>query len=161
VSDTAEAVARVARENDARHAAVASRRAADEHGLVVLREGVANAPDTWTRFVVVSHTAVHYDPRIPAKTSLVLGTRHQQGALLECLNIIAAHDLSMTRLESRPRPQTPFEYLFYLDIEGNVADGAVREALRQLEHRASFVKLLGSYPARRTPAARAVDAPTR
>jgi len=159
VSDTAEAVARVAREQDPSHAAVASRRAADEHGLVVLRDGVANAPDTWTRFVVVSHSVVTYDPRIPSKTSIVIATRHEEGALLACLNVLAEHHLSLTKLESRPRPETPFEYLFYIDFEGHGADGAVREALRQLEHHTSFVKVLGSYPARRTPAARPVDAP--
>lgn len=159
VSDTAAAVARVAQDADPGCAAVASRRAADEHGLVVLRDGVANAPDTWTRFVVVSHSPVDYDPRIPAKTSIVIATRHEEGALLACLNVLAEHRLSLTKLESRPRPETPFEYLFYIDFEGHVADGAVREALRQLQHHTSMVKVLGSYPARRTPAARPVDAP--
>ena len=71
---------------------------------------------------MISGIEIEIDPRIPAKTSLVFTTRHHQGALAECLNLLAEHGLSLSKLESRPVPRRPWEYLFYVDLEGTLAN---------------------------------------
>ena len=88
------------------------------------------------------------DVRIPCKTSLILVTRHEEGALLRCLEVLSGSGHSMTKLESRPRPGRPWEYLFFVDIEGNVDDPRTAAALDELRSAALFVKVLGSYPAK-------------
>ncbi len=75
-------------------------------------------------------------------------TAHEQGALLSCLNVIAGHGLNLTKLESRPRPGRPFEYLFYVDVEGNVADQNVQRAMDEISGLTLSMKIFGSYPAR-------------
>ena len=147
-TDTAMAVERVARENDPTLAAVASEQAARLHGLEILERGIANQKENFTRMVVVAARPARFDLRVPCKTSVVLATKHEHGALLKSLAVLAKHDLSLTKLESRPRPGTPWEYLFYVDFEGNLADERVSTAVRELGATASYLKVLGSYPAR-------------
>jgi chorismate mutase/prephenate dehydratase len=94
---------------------------------------------------------------VPAKTSLVFATRHEEGALLRCLAALAEHHLSLSKLESRPRPGMPWEYLFYADFEGNIADPDVEKAVRELQSRASYLKILGCYPSRTSPDTRPAE----
>lgn len=147
-TDTAMAVTKIRDEADPTQAAVASERAANLYGLSVLRRGINNQEHNFTRFVVVARTPVSYALTEPCKTSLIFTTRHERGALVRCLSVLADNDLNLTKLESRPRPETPWEYLFYVDFEGNAADPAVREALAGVERNTVFFKLLGSYPIR-------------
>lgn len=146
-TDTAGSVERVAQEGDPTMAAIASELAAEIHGLEVLERGIANQRANYTRMVVVSRTPATYDPRIPCKTSLVFGTQHQHGALLRALRCFEDHQLSLTQLQSRPRPNQPFEYLFYVDFEGNVATDDVQTALDELRGHTSFLRVMGCYPA--------------
>ena len=146
--DTAGAVAAVAAMGDPSVAAIGSAEAAQSHGLVVLRHGIADSQDNYTRFVVLSAAATPVDVRIACKTSLILITRHEEGALLRCLEILSGGGHSMTKLESRPRPGRPWEYLFFLDFEGNVAEPRTAAALDELRLAAQYVKVLGSYPAK-------------
>jgi chorismate mutase/prephenate dehydratase len=146
--DTAGAVAAVAAMGDPSVAAIGSAEAAQAHGLVVLRYGIADSQDNYTRFVVLSAAATPADVRIACKTSLILITRHEEGALLRCLEILSGSGHSMTKLESRPRPGRPWEYLFFLDFEGNAAEPRTAAALDELRLAAQYVKVLGSYPAK-------------
>ena len=146
--DTAGAVAAVAAMGDPSVAAIGSAEAAQAHGLVVLRHGIADSQDNYTRFVVLSAAATPVDVRIACKTSLILITRHEEGALLRCLEILSGSGHSMTKLESRPRPGRPWEYLFFLDFEGNAAEPRTAAALDELRLAAQYVKVLGSYPAK-------------
>ncbi|MGD8329905.1 MAG: bifunctional chorismate mutase/prephenate dehydratase [Acidobacteriota bacterium] len=146
-TDTAMAVAKVVRDGDPTQAAIASREAARRHGLEVLKTGIANQQENYTRFLVIARAAEPYPAGTPCKTSLVLSTLHRKAALATCLNVLADHDLNLTKLESRPMPDTPFEYLFYLDFEGNLADGRVADAVDELRSHTSYLKILGSYPA--------------
>lgn len=132
-------------------AAIASEEAGAHFGLQVLRRDIANQPVNYTRFVVVSANPIECDPRIAAKVSMVLATRHEHGALVRCLNIIADEGLNLTKLESRPRPGTPWEYVFYIDVEGHVAEPRVQAALTGLAARTVFLKVLGCYPTRQLP----------
>lgn len=147
-TDTAMSARRIREEGDATQAAVASEEAARIHGLVILRRGIADNRENFTRMAVVAKRPEPCDPRVPAKTSLIFATRHEEGALLRCLTVLAEHHLNLTKLESRPRPGAPFEYLFHLDFEGNLAEAEVSGAVRELQSRASFVKVLGSYASR-------------
>jgi chorismate mutase/prephenate dehydratase len=132
-------------------AAIASEEAGAHFGLTVLRRDIANQAVNYTRFVVVAASPADCDPRIAAKVSMVLSTRHEHGALVRCLNVIADEGLNVTKLESRPRPGTPWEYVFYIDVEGHIASPRMQAALAGLAERTVFVKVLGCYPARELP----------
>jgi chorismate mutase/prephenate dehydratase len=149
--NTALAAKHVRELNDPSEAAIASQEAGAHFGLHVLRRDIANQAVNYTRFVVVSATPVECDPRIAAKVSMVLATRHEHGALVRCLNVIADEGLNVTKLESRPRPGTPWEYVFYVDVEGHVASPRMQAALAGLAERTVFLKVLGCYPARELP----------
>ena len=149
--NTALAAKHVRELNDPSEAAIASQEAGAHFGLHVLRRDIANQAVNYTRFVVVSAAPVECDPRIAAKVSMVLATRHEHGALVRCLNVIADEGLNVTKLESRPRPGTPWEYVFYVDVEGHVASPRMQAALAGLAERTLFVKVLGCYPARELP----------
>ncbi len=150
-SNTALAARHVRDLHDPREAAIASGEAGAHFGLHVLRRDIANQPLNYTRFVVVAASPVDCDPRIAAKVSMVLATRHEHGALVRCLNIIADEGLNLTKLESRPRPGTPWEYVFYIDVEGHLTEPRVQAALAGLAARTLFLKVLGCYPARDLP----------
>jgi chorismate mutase/prephenate dehydratase len=150
--DTSGAMRFVAEQGDPAQAAIGSRQAAEAAGLVVIRDRVANSEENYTRFVVLARHSETVDSRVSAKTSLILVTRHEQGALVRCLEILSAHNLSMTKLESRPRPGQPWEYMFFIDILGNIAEQETLDAVDELRSAALHLKLLGSYPATATTA---------
>ena len=149
-TDTAMAMKKVRDERAPDQAAVASERAAASYGLEILARDIANQRNNFTRVVVASRTPAPFALEVPCKTSLILTTRHERGALVRCLNILADRGLSLTKLESRPRPNTPWEYIFYLDFEGNVQDANVAAAIEQLREHTVSLRLLGSYPTRTT-----------
>jgi len=160
-TDTAMAVAKVVRDGDPAQAAIASREAARRHGLEVLKSGIANQKENYTRFLVIAREPEPCAPGTDCKTSLVLSTLHQKAALAACLNVLADHDLNLTKLESRPVRDSPFESLFYLDFEGNLAEDNARAAVETLEAHTSYLKILGSYPvSRASTASAAASVPT-
>jgi len=150
-ANTALAAQRVHGLQDPAQAAIASEEAAAHFGLHVLRRDIANQPVNYTRFVIVAAAPVECDPRIAAKVSLVLATRHEHGALVRCLNVVADEGLNLAKLESRPRPGSPWEYVFYIDVEGHLNEPRMQAALAKLATRTLFLKVLGCYPARELP----------
>jgi chorismate mutase/prephenate dehydratase len=142
VASNAEA-ARLASEEEGA-AALASLRAAEIFGLQVLAESVEDDPRNTTRFLVLSTHEVA--PSGKDKTSLAMATRNMPGAMVHLLEPLARHQVSMTKLESRPSKTGIWEYVFFADIEGHHEDAAVAAALAELQQRASFIKILGSYP---------------
>ncbi len=148
--DTAEAARHVKETGDPSLAAIASEEAGGLHGLSVLARDIADQEENWTRFVVVSALTLTPDPRIPTKTSLVFSAPHRHGALAHCLNSLDAHGLNLTKLESRPVPRHPWEYLFYVDFEGADTEDAAARAIASLTAECPYLKVLGSYPARTT-----------
>jgi chorismate mutase/prephenate dehydratase len=80
------------------------------------------------------------------KTSLVIATKNVPGAMVSILEPLSKNQVSMTKLESRPAKMSLWEYIFFVDIEGHHQDANIKQALAEIEQRASFVKVLGSYP---------------
>jgi chorismate mutase/prephenate dehydratase len=148
-ADTAMSVAKVKEDADPTQAAIASEQAAALHGLPILRRDIADQPENYTRMVMVASEPAHYEPGVPCKTSLIFSTIHEQGALARCIAIFADRGLNLTKIESRPKPDTPFEYIFYVDFEGNVDRETTQAALQDLEGVTTFLTVLGSYPTRR------------
>jgi chorismate mutase/prephenate dehydratase len=150
--DTREAMRAVADARDPTLAAIGSPEAAAAQELHILNRHVGNQDEILMRYVALARAPVAVDVRVPCKTSLILSMRHEKGALLRCLHILAEYGLSMTKLESRPRPNRPWEYMFFIDFEGNVAEEKAAVALESLRSEALYLKILGCYPAKATPA---------
>ncbi len=147
--DTADAARSIADEKAVGVAAICSMEAAQRHGLEVLARDVADNPENYTRFLLLAREPGESDPRLPSKTSLVLALRDEKGALAQCLEVFARHEINLTRIESRPKPQAPWEYIFLIDFEGHRDDASVRDALADLPTYTSQLRVLGSYPMRR------------
>lgn len=144
--DTAMAVEKVKRDADPTQAAIASEQAAELHGLPIIRRELADHPENYTRMVIVAPEPAHHSPDVPCKTSLVFSTTHEKGALARCISLFAERGLNLTKIESRPKPDTPFEYIFYMDFEGSIDGATTQEALQELRTVTTFLTVLGSYP---------------
>src|SRR6266516_4872361 len=150
--DTAGAAAEVARQGDRSLAAIAGALEAQRYGLTIMAERIEDEPHNQTRFLLVAAEPASPPPGVPAKTTLLLKLPHRPGTLARALAPLAAAGLNLTKLESRPDRTTPWEYLFYLDIEARAADPAMAGAIRDLEAQGAVVIVLGDYP-RFTPRA--------
>lgn len=126
-------------------AAIASAFAARTYGLEVLDSGIEDSPDNTTRFFLLGRE--EQPPARRNKTSLIFATMHTPGALYNVLGELATRNINLTKLESRPRRNRPWNYVFYVDLEGHWQDATVNRALLGLLTRTAFLKLLGSYPA--------------
>jgi len=125
-------------------AAIAGIVAAELYGLRMLERNIEDEANNTTRFIIIgqqSSTSTGND-----KTSLVVSTGNQPGALHKILEPFAKHGIGMVHIESRPSRQGLWDYVFFIDIEGHSEDRAVAEALDSLKHNVSMLKLLGSYP---------------
>ncbi|WP_219416626.1 prephenate dehydratase [Pseudonocardia nigra] len=143
-TSTAEAAAQVARgEFDA---AVAAPLAAQQHGLDVLVDDVADNQGAVTRFALVAPPGPLPEPTGYDRTSLAATTQNRPGALLGLLTELAVRGIDLTRIESRPIKDRHAEYWFHLDCTGHVAEPAMGEALAALHRRCDRVRFLGSYP---------------
>ena len=124
--------------------AIASQRAADIFGLTILEAGVQDFADNTTRFLLVGRDATPFGT--PNKTTVVFTVTNDAGALFKALSVFALRDIDLTKLESRPIPERPFEYLFYADLSGTRDDLPCTRALMHLAEFAPMLRTLGSYP---------------
>jgi prephenate dehydratase len=149
VHDTAGAARLVAERDDPEEAAVASVDAGARLGLKVLAERIQTHPENFTKFAVIGTS----DPGVgtPDKTSLVMAVLDRPGSLLASLQPFADRGVNLTKLESRPRPGAPFEYVFYVDLARGADDPAVVDALEDVRAHTSMLKVLGSYPSHPGP----------
>lgn len=124
-------------------AAIASMRAAEVYGLDVLREGIESDSQNVTRFFVLEKHPKHLEDA--NKTSMVFAAKNTPGSLYLCLREFAERGINMTKLESRPRRNKPWMYVFFVDIDGNLDDSNTNAAIGGLLKTAAFVKVLGTY----------------
>ncbi|MCI0666800.1 MAG: prephenate dehydratase [Methylococcaceae bacterium] len=142
VNSNAEAARRV--ESLPHSAAIASELAAKLYHLNIIERNIEDEPDNTTRFLVIGNVCAERTGM--DKTSLVVSTGNQAGALHAMLAPFSAHGVSMTKIESRPSRQGMWSYVFFIDIEGHQSDPDVTRALQDLKQKASMLKVLGSYP---------------
>lgn len=127
-------------------AAIGSEAGGALYGLQAIKSNLANQKENHSRFIVVARKAVNVPLQVPAKTTLVMSTVQKPGALVEALLVLRDNQINMTKLESRPIAGNPWEEMFYLDVEGNVQDGPMQQALEQLNGITRYLKVLGCYP---------------
>ncbi len=169
--DTAGAVQNVIRNGDPRMAAIAGVKAAKHFSGKILAKNIEDNPENFTRFFALHKAVGTFDRRDRAghekssqdrlgahrkktlkrggrsvKTSLVFITKNIPGALFRCLSVFALRDINLSKIESRPLPGRPWEYLFYVDLLAGLDEERARNALRHLEEITEFLKVLGCYP---------------
>ncbi len=153
VYDTAGAARMVQAEGRADQAAIASRRAADLYGLEIVAERIQTVQENITRFFLVSRRGPGRPkpPRLKRKslgwkTSLVCAVRNEPGALFALLACFNEAGVNLSKLESRPRREPPWEYVFYLDLDGRRSDKPVAASIRAARRVTTFLEVLGTYP---------------
>ena len=150
--DTAGSVKMIMEEKPPDGAAIASELAAQIYGALILKRGIEDDRQNFTRFFLLEPAGakprtVRGAGKRPWKTSLVFSTRNIPGALFRSLGALALRDINLVKIESRPLRGKPWEYLFYLDLWGHREDKVVRNALNHLGELADFLRVLGSYRA--------------
>ncbi|MBR1757402.1 MAG: chorismate mutase [Lachnospiraceae bacterium] len=140
---TSGAAKHVADEQNPKHAAIAGIRAAQVYGLTVLAPAINQEDSNSTRFIAISSKRMY--EKDANLISLCLTLPHEEGSLYKILSHIMFNNLNMTKIESRPLPGRPFEYRFFIDFEGNLAEASVLNALRGIEAEAQEMRVLGNY----------------
>ena len=150
--DTAGAAKMIKENKMADSAAIASKRAAELYDMEILDEGIEDRKNNYTRFFVLSPKKKKSGKSDPHdigghshKTSIIFSVRHVPGALFGILGEFAIRKINLTKIESRPTKETPWEYNFYVDFEGHLHNKAVHEALLSIKPKTSYIKILGSY----------------
>jgi chorismate mutase/prephenate dehydratase len=143
---TAAAMERVAALNSPKVAALGSEAGGELYQLQVLERNLANQQQNHTRFIVLARKAIEVSDQVPAKTTLIMATGQQAGALVDALLVLRQHNLIMSKLESRPINGNPWEEMFYIDVQGNLQSERMQQALQELQTMTRSLKVLGCYP---------------
>ena len=143
---TAAAMEKVAALNSPKAAALGSEAGGELYHLQVLERNLANQQQNHTRFIVLARKPIAVSDQVPAKTTLLMATGQQAGALVEALLVLRQHNLMMSKLESRPINGNPWEEMFYIDVQGNLASDSMQQALQELKGLTRMLKVLGCYP---------------
>ncbi len=143
MQNNAFAARKVAEEQDMTQAAIAGEHAGRIYGLEVLERGINHSDTNSTRFIIVTNQRIF--KKDAGKVSICFEVPHQSGSLYHMLSHFIYNDLNMTKIESRPIEGRNWEYRFFIDFEGNLADSAVKNALRGLRDEARNMKILGNY----------------
>ena len=143
---TSSAMETVAKLNQPNIAAMGNKDGGELYGLQVLEHNFANQKENITRFIVLAREPIEVSEQIPAKTTILMKTGQQAGALVDALSVLRNHNIVMTKLESRPIHGTPWEEMFYIDLQGNVHDYEMQVALKELAAITLYTKVLGCYP---------------
>ena len=143
MNNNAFAARKVAEDMDGAQAAIASAHAAETYGLEILEKGVNRSSTNSTRFIVVTNRKIFL--RDAGKVSICFEVPHESGSLYHMLSHFIYNNLNMNKIESRPLEDRNWEYRFFIDFDGNLADEAVKNALRGLREEARNLRILGNY----------------
>ncbi|MFB5631356.1 MAG: prephenate dehydratase, partial [Nitrosopumilaceae archaeon] len=110
----------------------------------VISENIADNPKNYTRFLVLSKKSTNESKK--DKTSIVFSINHEPGALYQIIEKISKYGINLTKIESRPKKSTSWEYNFYVDFEGHQNNSKVKEMLNKINEETLYLKILGSYP---------------
>ncbi len=143
---TADAMAQAYELQDDSVAVIGSEEGGNLYQLHALEKSIANQSENHSRFILVARKPVEVAEQIPAKTTLVIATGQKPGALVECLLVLKNKGINMCKLESRPIQGRPWEEMFYIDVEANLKNLALQEAISQITEQTNFIKVLGCYP---------------
>ncbi len=143
MNNNAFAARKVAEDRDRTQAAIASEYAAAAYGLSVLEKGVNDLKNNSTRFIIVTNQKIF--KKDAKKISICFEVAHESGSLYRMLSHFIYNNLNMNKIESRPIEGRTWEYRFFIDFDGNLADSAVKNALRGLREEARNMKILGNY----------------
>jgi chorismate mutase/prephenate dehydratase len=143
---TADAMVQVSALQDETIAVIGSEEGGQLYKLQALEKSIANQDENNTRFILVARKAVDVAEQIPAKTAIILATGQKAGALVECLLVLREKGINMCKLESRPIQGRPWEEMFYIDVEANLKNFALQEAISEMTVHTNFIKILGCYP---------------
>ncbi|MEE1242976.1 prephenate dehydratase [Frisingicoccus sp.] len=143
LQNTAASAKRVMDDGDLSQAAIASRQAAKNYGLVILKENLNDLDNNSTRFVIISHKKI-FEPDAD-KISICFETLHESGSLYSVLSHFIFNGLNMTRIESRPIHGKPWQYRFFVDFSGNLKEQAVKNALHGIQSETESFRILGNY----------------
>ena len=135
--------AQLAAEDDSA-AAIASEMVANLYDLKVVKQKIADNPSNFTRFLVIGRQMPERCGR--DKTSIMFSVKDEPGILYRMLEPFSKRQINLTKIESRPLKSKAWEYIFFLDLLGHLADPGVEEAIDELRQYCQFVKVLGSYP---------------
>ena len=142
--DTAGSVKIIKDLNKNNVACIASKNAATIFDVSVIKEGVEDNVNNYTRFLVFSKES--NDKTENNKTSIIFSVKHEAGALYQIINEFYQDKINLTKIESRPNKNTAWEYNFYVDFEGHQDDSSIKDVLQKLRENTTFLKILGSYP---------------
>lgn len=146
VYDTAGAAKILAEQKEEYAAAIASKLAADQYGLKIIKGNIQNNAENYTRFVVISRKRTELQlPSEGVKTSLCFELQSMPGSLFRALSVFALRDIDLTKIESRPIPHKTFQYIFYIDLIGNLSDTKVKNAIKHLREISKHVQIFGSF----------------
>ena len=143
MKNNAFAAKKVAEEGDVTQAAIAGEYAAEVYGLKVLEKGINQSETNSTRFIIVTNQKIFR--KDANKISICFEVPHTSGSLYHMLSHFIYNNLNMTKIESRPIEDRNWEYRFFIDFEGNLADSAVKNALRGLREETRSMKIIGNY----------------
>lgn len=143
LQNNAFAAKKVSDEQDSSQAAIASELAGKLYGLEVLKKGINNSGDNSTRFIIVTNQKIFR--KDAGKISICFEVPHESGSLYHMLSHFIYNNLNLSKIESRPIADRTWEYRFFVDFEGNLADGSVKNALRGLREEARSLRVLGNY----------------
>lgn len=146
--DTAGSVKIIREINENNIACIASKRASEIYNVPVIMEGIADNPNNFTRFLILSkHRTAETGND---KTSIIFSIKHEPGALYRIIERFEKYGVNLTKIESRPKKTTAWEYNFYVDFEGHEDSKKISEMLGEIRKESLFLKILGSYPAAKT-----------
>ena len=142
--DTAGSVKIIKEINDAQSAAIASNDAGNLYKIPIVKQGIENNTNNYTRFLIFSRE--NSIEGIEDKTSIIFSVKHEPGALYQILKEFNDNNINLTKIESRPNKNANWEYNFFVDFVGHFSNSKIKSLLDVISENTIFLKIIGSYP---------------